>query len=328
MRSRLAFLLGPTASGKTDLSFEIARQCEVGLVNADSVLIYEGLNIGAARPDSGQLNRFKNFLFSEVSLDQEFTAGPYRDRARELINLYPQLLFVGGSGFYLRAFETGMTAVPSVDPHVVANLKDEWSTKGLESLYSELKRVDPQSAAKINPHDQYRILRALGIFRSTGRTRSDWEQDQNRQYPTLGPILKVGLRIDREKLRLNVQKRTRIMLESGLIEEVRSLLSQGYGNRPGLRTIGYKETAMYLRNECTYENLESSIVTNTMQLAKRQMTWLKSQKDILWFDPLVDRKEICDKFKDWYESEVKYEEHDRIWNLHQENQIGGNRSFR
>lgn len=289
MSYKSIFVVGPTASGKTRFAIDSAIMHKGEIVNCDSVQVFQSVNIGTAKPTRSELNSVKHHLIDQIKKGQSCTAGDYRRLALEVIedakkrdleNLY----FVGGSGFYFQALEKGMFEAGKVSEELHLKVREEGATpEGLQELFLELKQADPETALKIGANDSYRILRAVELLRAYGEAPS---QLKARFKPQLleGPIIKIGLYVDRDRLRTRVVERTRQMFMSGLIEEVESLLKEGFRNWSPLSSVGYKEVVAYLEGELTLQNAEALIVQNTMQLAKRQMTWFKRDKDIKWFD--------------------------------------------
>ena len=282
--ANLIFIVGATAVGKTNLALELAdliqskKQIPAGILNGDSVQIYKELNIGSAKPDFSSYPKINFYLFNELSAPQTGTAGFFRKRAIEILkNKLPTelILITGGSGFYLQALEKGMYPVPP--SHA------EKSQKQNDRLYHELKQKDPELAQSISPNDRYRILRALDLMQKEGKTVSQIKKEFKEQILPW-PYLKIGLQIPKEQLLKRVQQRTKAMLKKGLIEETQSLIDKGFRGWKPLSSVGYKEVLLYLEGAVKKEDLESLIVSKTMQLAKKQKTWFKKDKTIQWFD--------------------------------------------
>jgi tRNA dimethylallyltransferase len=319
----LVFLVGPTACGKSDLavaaieassrhSSRHSAQQPAEIINCDSVQFFQGLQIGSAKPSSDLLRRVKHHLVGHLPLASEYTAGEFRRDALEVIEdklsvesnsnvkamANPRaFVAVGGSGFYVQALEKGMYEVPKVPAEIRTSLEREiLQEDGREKLYKELKERDPQTAEKIASADRYRILRALEILRasSAGETMALIRDrfDRSRQ-PAPFAVLKVGLFRSRDVLRDAIAVRTGKMLKDGLIEEVENLRKVGLTAWSPLRSVGYREVQAYLDGKLGRHDLESEIVTRTMQLAKRQMTWFKRDSSIVWFDTDSDWDGAC-----------------------------------
>lgn len=294
----LLFILGPTASGKSDIAIEIAERCRpTSILNCDSIQFFDGVEIGAAKPTPKDLARVPHFLIGHRAKGSEYTAGDFR---REALKTMAELsdrdfLAVGGSGFYVQALEKGMFEVPPVAPEIRETLEAEMVKAGPETLHLELRERDPETASRIQPRDRYRILRALELLRSGTETLTEMRARFERErLPAPFQASKIGLRVDRDRLRERVTLRTRKMLEAGLIEEVAQLRSEGLTNWAPLRSVGYKETQAFLDGEITRAELEPLIVTSTLQLAKRQMTWFRRDSEIRWLNPESERARLID----------------------------------
>ena len=284
----LIFIVGETGVGKTNLALELAqliqskKQNSSGLLNGDSIQMYKDLNIGSAKPDFSMYPNINFYLFDELPAPQLGTAGFFRKRALEILQnkLNKETIFlVGGSGFYLQALEKGM--YPLEQSFEKAQSSDQ--TSNITKLYQKLEKKDPETAKTINPNDKYRILRALAIMETEGKTISQIKKEFKKQRLPW-PYLKIGLKIPKEQLLKRVQQRAKNMLKQGLIEETQALLDKGFKNWKPLSSVGYKEVVLYLEAQIKKEDLEDMIVSKTMQLAKKQRTWFKKDKNIQWLD--------------------------------------------
>ena len=291
--SHFIFIVGPTAVGKSEFSRFAARKETGEIVNSDSLQFYKGLEIGTAKPSAEEMKQVPHHLFDLVDLGGQFTASDYRREALELFERRRpiHLFFVGGSGFYFQALEKGMYEVPNVPDRIHRELMAEVD---LSSLYEELKVKDPETARRVESRDCYRIVRALGVIRASGRTlteiRNEFEQKKG-ELPA--PVTKIGLTMERRLLRDKVTQRAEQMLEKGLIDETQDLIDRGYGDWFPLRSVGYRECQKFLREKGSRDELLESIITSTMQLTKRQMTWFRRDPDVRWYE----RGEI----EDWSE---------------------------
>ena len=300
MKPHLLFVLGPTASGKSDLAIDIARDFNakqkqfnaIEILNCDSVAFFDGVEIGAAKPSFEQRNIIPHHLVGHVTKGAEYTAGAFRRDAVEVIEAgakrnVQHFVAVGGSGFYVQALEKGMYETPPVDPSIRIGVEADMAKLGSALVHEELTRRDPEAAARINANDRYRVARAVEILRANadGKTLSELRAEfEALRTPPPFIVNKIGLLVSRDRLRERITLRTRRMLENGLIEETEQLRTEGLRDWPTLKSVGYKETQMFLDGELPRENLEASIITSTMQLAKRQMTWFKRDTSIKWFD--------------------------------------------
>lgn len=283
----IVFVVGPTAVGKSHWAMKKAEESGGAIVNADSVQFYKYLNVGTAKPTAEERSRVPHLLYDIVEPDMSFTAGDYRRAALKVIEENIErntLYFVGGSGFYLQALENGMFNVKPISSEIQKHVKV--LSKEL-SLYGELFKVDQESAMRIGRNDPYRLERALELVLSEGRTMKQIEIEFKNSNQTLGhhyPLQKIGIMCDRENLRKRVIERTEKMLKNGFIEEVEGLVKKGYGYTKVLRSVGYKEVCFYLMGIFSRIELSEAIVTGTMQLAKKQMTWFKRDPKIVWIE--------------------------------------------
>ncbi|MCY4512133.1 MAG: tRNA (adenosine(37)-N6)-dimethylallyltransferase MiaA [Bdellovibrionales bacterium] len=297
----LVFLVGPTASGKTDWAVKWADKNGGVIVNGDSVQIYRELNIGSAKPDFTQYPSISHYLFGLVKAPQVWTAGDYRKNALKILHKElpgNKAFVVGGSGFYIRALEKGMYPIRKASEDIMEELNTLYKSKGLEFLYKELQKKDPEHARKIGLEDRYRVLRSLAIIKSEGCSVSEIKRRFSPEKLPW-PYLKIGLDISREELVKRVENRTRIMLKKGLIEETEDLLHRGFESWKPLQSVGYRESVLFLKGKLSKDALYSQIVQNTLSLAKKQKTWFQKDKDIIWYDfkadPLTVYKKIFQK---------------------------------
>ena len=281
----LLFIVGPTASGKTDLALEWAKQSSACLVNGDSIQAYKELKIGSAKPDFTKLVHIKHYLFDEISAPQVWTAGDFRRKALKILNTHlpkRKVFVVGGSGFYIQALEKGMYQAKPFNKEEQKKWEKLEKEKGLVELYKLLEKKDPKIAKTISPKDSYRILRSLSLIESEGKSISQIKK-KFKEQKLPWPYLKIGLHIPKDKLLTRVQHRTKKMLKEGLIDEIEDLIKRGFQNWRPLHSVGYKEGLLYLNGKIKKEELLDKIVSNTMLLAKKQKTWFKRDKDIKWF---------------------------------------------
>ena len=286
----LIFILGPTAVGKTEWALKWAERAGGVIVNGDSVQLYRELTIGSAKPVFQGSPPVPHYLFGCVKAPQVWTAGDYRRSALEILQkqLKTRTGFVpGGSGFYLQALEKGMYPAPKVTQEIVDELMAAYEKKGLDFLYRELKKQDPCRAEEIGPEDSYRILRSLAVIKSGGRSVSEIKKDFSGKKPPW-PCVKIGLRAGREDLIKRVESRTQDMLKRGLIEETEDLLKKGLESWRPLKSVGYRETLLFLKGLIDRRELYRQIVQNTLRLTKKQKKWFARDKDIIWYDFKTD----------------------------------------
>ncbi len=287
---KVTFVVGATASGKSDLALTLADERQGVIVNCDSVQVYSHVQIGAAKPSQADLEKVPHYLYGHVLPPNEYTAGDYcRDFFAQMTELEVQgvedVFVVGGTGFYFQAIEKGMYTVAKVESEISESLRLLGATgEGLEKLYCELKQFDPVSTEKIHANDQYRIIRALEIIRSTGRKPSELKQEKQSATTVFPyPLAKIGVWRERSELHERIYLRVKKMLASGLIEEVEVLNKMGLAAWAPMASVGYHEVQDYLRGEVSsLSELEEKILISTRQLAKRQITWFKRDMAIQW----------------------------------------------
>lgn len=281
MSPHVVLIVGPTASGKSALALALAERFGGSILNCDSLQFYQRLDIGTAKPPPEERARVPHFLFDFVPPGEVLTAGDFRRLALDVVAQSTSPVFaVGGSGFYIQAFEKGMYDVPKPKPEIEQSVRERLANDGLAALYVELVKRDPEYGDRINPNDAYRITRALVLMDDSGKTVTEVRRSFA-QTPFPYPLLKLGISVAREELLPRVRTRVQDMLRNGFLEEVKGLLSDGFGSWPPLLSVGYKECVQFLKGELD-SDLESLIVEKTMQLAKKQRTWFNRDKEITW----------------------------------------------
>ena len=282
----LIFILGPTCSGKSHWALQMAESLSGGILNADSIQFYEGLDIGSAKPEFRKTPHIPHFLFQEARAPEVLTAGDFRKKALKILKkeLPKRKIFVtGGSGFYIQALEKGMFPVKPVPKSILRDLKEAENTKGLEWLYKELCQKDPSLAENISPNDSYRILRALSVIKNENQSFSEIKKRSVMQKLNW-PYQKIGIKISKEELEKRIIHRTASLLKKGLLEETESFITKGFSNWRPLQSVGYKECLLYFKGEIKREDLAEQIVGRTLKMAKRQKTWFQRDNNILWVD--------------------------------------------
>jgi tRNA dimethylallyltransferase len=285
------FIMGPTASGKTDLAVELYNKLNCEIISVDSALVYRGMDIGTAKPDKELLAKVPHRLIDICDPAESYSAAQFLDDANNAIkeiqdkNKIPVL--VGGTGLYFRALEQGLAELPEANYRIRARLESEGESEGWHSLHNRLSKIDPEAAARINENDPQRIQRALEVYEITGETMSSLlSEGRKRAFPF--PIKKIILSPeDRSILHERVKQRFIQMLDSGLIEEVENLYRRGdlSLSLPSMRMVGYRQVWRYLDGQTNYEEMQEHAIIATRQLAKRQITWCRSETDANWFDP-------------------------------------------
>ncbi|HEB93109.1 MAG TPA: tRNA (adenosine(37)-N6)-dimethylallyltransferase MiaA [Gammaproteobacteria bacterium] len=285
------FLMGPTASGKTDLAIELARRLPCDIISVDSAMVYRGMDIGTAKPDAATLAEAPHRLIDICDPAEAFSAAQFRERALTEIDAILVRgripLLVGGTMLYFRALEQGLSPLPSADPGVRAGLAAEAAAQGWPALHARLATVDPRAAARIEASDPQRILRALEVFELSGEPLSAWFEKPLDNALPFHPVKLVLAPSDRTVLHERIARRFRWMLDAGLLDEVRCLRERDdlHADLPAMRAVGYRQAWSYLIGDMDYDALLERGVIATRQLAKRQFTWLRKEQNAAWFEP-------------------------------------------
>ncbi|MDJ0916245.1 MAG: tRNA (adenosine(37)-N6)-dimethylallyltransferase MiaA [Woeseiaceae bacterium] len=292
MKPLAVCLMGPTASGKTDVAVALAQRLPVELISVDSALVYRGMDIGTAKPDRETLTKAPHRLIDIRDPEDSFSAGDFVRHARQAIDEIRHddklPLLVGGTMMYFRALTAGLAELPEADETIRAELDEEADRLGWPVLHERLADCDPESAARINPNDSQRIQRALEVFLVSGRSLSDW---QARRDDTEADIdyLKLGLVVEpRKLLHERIEQRLNMIVNNGLEEEVKALMRRESLTREhsSMRSVGYRQFWEYLEGEISLDRAIEKTLYATRQLAKRQITWMRSEKDLRVFDAL------------------------------------------
>jgi tRNA dimethylallyltransferase len=286
---RFIFVVGSTASGKSDWALQQAEVSGGVIFNCDSVQLYQKVQIGAAKPSAEDFARVPHFLFNVVPPPREITSGDYRDLfLKELVKLDSStpIYVVGGTGFYFLALEKGLYEIEEPSQELKEQIQQEAGVpRGIERLLKETQEKDPEYGAKLHLNDHYRITRAIEILRSNpGKTISELRKGKKSATGLEGEIKKVGLRWSPSELEKRIRKRTQKMLSEGLLEETQSLLAEGLRDWAPLKSVGYRESVACLEGKMPPSNLEEAIVISTRQLAKKQKTWFQRDPEIQWID--------------------------------------------
>lgn len=284
------FVMGPTASGKTDLAMRLRDQLPVELVSVDSALIYRGMDIGTAKPTPQELLRYPHRLVDICDPSEAYSAENFRHDALQAMQEITEAgkipLLVGGTMLYYRALQYGLSRLPTSDPQKRAELEEQMKREGLASLHARLAEVDPVAAERIHPNDPQRTLRALEVFRQTGRPFSVLQLEQQGEAMPYRALKLVRCPEERSVLHDRISKRFEQMLESGFEQEVRGLMARGDLNidMPSMRAVGYRQMWEHLSGEFDYSEMVERGKAATRQLAKRQITWLRSERAANWLD--------------------------------------------
>lgn len=287
MERKVIVLVGPTGSGKTKLSLILASLLNSEIISADSRQFYKGLNIGTAKPTQQELSQVKHHFINNLNIDDEINVSRYEKEALQTIKKIFAAgkipIVVGGSGLYIKALIDGIFDTVDTDSEYRKNLLEERNKFGNSYLLDRLKKIDPVTASKVLPQNWKRIIRALEVFKLTGKPI--WEFQQNYKRETECEFLQFGLNWQREKLYAIIEKRVDKMLEDGLVNEVTNILKQNYSkDLNSLNSVGYKEIISYLNHEISFEESVRLIKRNSRRYAKRQLTWFRKDERIVWFN--------------------------------------------
>lgn len=279
-------ILGPTASGKTELSIQLAEELQTSIISADSRQCYKHIDIGTAKPSKEELERVPHYNISTLELEEDDNAMEFQRRAleweKEFLKKSDHVVYVGGSTLHIQSLIQPFNEMPEADEENIAKLEQRIENEGLESLYDLLKEIDPDYAKKMNGMNRQRIIRALDVWMQTGRPFSSFHQ-QGEIQPDDNTIV-FGLKWTRQKLYDRINQRVDNMIEAGLVEEVRSILADHPKNLQSLNTVGYQEIIKYLDDEWSLEKAIEKIKTSTRRYAKRQITWYKRWEFVHWLE--------------------------------------------
>ncbi len=288
MTTRLpaCFLVGATATGKSEIAVEMAERLGMEIVSADSRQLFRGMEIGTAAPDAGLRRRVPHRLVGVASPSDCWSAGRYMSAAlealREIAARGMGALIVGGSGLYVKALRQGLARLPA-DATVRERLRQDCARHGSSVLHERLLRMDPDAARRIHPRNVERLVRALEIYQITGRPASTLQREGSPRASVF-PAPMYGLDMPRKLLYRRIEARVDRMFEAGLLDEVRRLLARGFGEGwPAYRTLGYPECERCIRGEIDEATARAEIKRKTRHFARRQLTWFRGQADLEWF---------------------------------------------
>ncbi len=285
-------LMGPTASGKTDVAISLCKRFPLDIVSVDSAMVYRGMDIGTAKPDAATLARTPHRLVDIREPEDSYSAGDFvRDARHEMDEIWSAgrvPLLAGGTMMYFRALTEGIAALPAADADIRARIDAEAEREGWPALHERLRHIDPVVAARIKPSDRQRIQRALEVWMASGRRLSDWQAAARDAGDDI-EYTRIALMVpERRVLHERIERRLDLMLEQGFTEEVRRLMARPGLDReaPAMRAVGYRQIWAHLAGECTLEEGRYRALVATRQLAKRQLTWLRSETSLNSFNPL------------------------------------------
>ena len=296
-------IMGPTASGKTAFALDVAARVGGEIVSVDSALVYRGLDIGAAKPTPEERARVPHHLLDVRDPWQAYSAAEFADDARRALDDIAARgrlpILAGGTGLYFQALLEGLAAMPAADAGVRADITAQAQSCGWPALHAELAKVDPAAAARIHATDPQRIQRALEVYRLTGRPISDLQNDARGARLPFRVLKLVLAPADRAVLHARIARRFDLMLDAGFLDEVRRLRAlpgmQAVAaplDLPAVRAVGYRQAWEFLDGQSTAADFRERAIAATRQLAKRQLTWLRGERDVRWFDPATDRARL------------------------------------
>lgn len=286
---KVVIICGPTGVGKTALAIELAEAFEAEIISADSMQIYKRMNIGTAKPKPNEQDRVFHHMIDIIDPNESFDARQYAKMAHGTImrlhkrNIAP--FVVGGTGLYIKALVYGLFQAEPVDSGIRIRLNREARTHGTAFLYERLSRCDSEAAKRIHPNDTYRLIRALEVYEETGKMISEYHREHRFRRQTF-PVLNIGLDMERKTLYERINCRVDLMIEEGLVDEVKSLLDAGCS--PALKSmqaIGYRHGVNFIQGRLSWDEMLRTLKRDTRRYAKRQLTWFRADPDILWFTP-------------------------------------------
>lgn len=286
-------LMGPTASGKTDVAVSLCKRFPFDIISVDSALVYRGMDIGTAKPDAETLRRTPHRLIDIRDPEESYSAGEFvRDARTEMDAIFAQgqvPLLVGGTMMYFRSLTAGIAELPSASAEIRAILDAEAEQSGWPAMHERLRDVDPVVAKRVKPNDRQRIQRALEVYLASGKPLSEWQEASPGAVVDDVRFVKIALQpATRKVLHERIEMRLNLMLNNGFVEEVKELYERE-GLTPqhsSMRSVGYRQLWQYLDGKCTLDEAAARALAATRQLAKRQITWLRSEQELQSFDPL------------------------------------------
>lgn len=298
MSVKVVSIVGPTAIGKTDLSIKIAKIFNAEIISGDSMQVYKDLNIGTAKVTEDEMEGIAHYMVDILDADEEFTVADFKKEVQFYIDFIRGKsklpILVGGSGHYIQAALYDYQFLEgSRDEEYEKYLEKKIKTEGIEALYEQLKEIDPKQAKKIHPNNHRRVIRALEIYKTTGKAMSEHLEEQSSQ--PLYNVKIIGLDMDRDLLYKRINERVDLMIEAGLIKEVRELYESGNKDCQSMTGIGYKEFIPYFEGEMPLEDCIAILKRNTRRYAKRQLTFFRNRLSVDWYN--IDEKNREDQYQ-------------------------------
>ena len=289
--TKLIIITGPTGTGKSEVAVELAEEFNGEIISADSMQVYKYMDIGTAKASKVLQDKVKHHLIDIKDPKVDYNAALFVSDAEKAIedikSRGKNILVVGGTGLYIKALVEGLSDAPESDESVRERLLEDEKSHGKGYLYGRLKEVDPRSAETIHENNTHRVIRALEVFELTGKPFSEYasEQKVESKFETLKIASDIAMEDDREKLYSRINLRVKKMMDSGLVEEVQSLIDRGYSSDlKSMSSLGYKEVICFLEGDLSLEDCVELIQKNTRHYAKRQLTWFKADSDVQWLD--------------------------------------------
>lgn len=286
-KQKVVVIGGPTASGKTNLSIRLAQKINGEIVSADSMQIYKEMNIGTAKPDEDERQGIKHYMMDIINPDERYSVADYKRQAKiaiqEIINKGKTPIVVGGTGLYIDSLIYEIEYVDiQTDLEYRKQLEERVEKEGLQKLYEEAKKIDEYAMEKISPNDKKRILRVLEIYKQTGKTKTQLDKQSRKDVQYAYKVFAINM--DREILYNRINKRVDIMIQKGLIDEVKQIYNKYKMFPTAMQALGYKEVVEYLEDKITKEEMIEKIKQESRRYAKRQLTWFRKNKQTIWLD--------------------------------------------